>query len=114
MARLDPKPYPGPWAIDFAQSYCAVRAADSGADAALEALIKRSDALTGKDLVGAVVTFPRGDGMAVYIVTKATPLTVQHVPYCDAWTAPAEVAYLRADRIIREREAHRRWTRKAG
>lgn len=42
------------------------------------------------DLKGFVLTFPRGDGHAVYIVSKVRPLTVEHVPVCDAWRAYPE------------------------
>jgi len=40
-------------------------------------------------LVGAVIQFPYADSYAVYRVTKDTPLTLQHVPYYDAWQISA-------------------------
>jgi hypothetical protein len=36
-------------------------------------------------VVGALLQFPRGDGYALYVVTKEKPLVVQHVNIGDAW-----------------------------
>ncbi len=44
-------------------------------------------------LVGALIRFPYADSYATYRVIKDTPLTLQHVPYCDAWEIP--VAHIR-------------------
>lgn len=37
-------------------------------------------------LVGALLSWQVADGYANYIVTKDAPLTVQHVPFMDAYT----------------------------
>lgn len=39
------------------------------------------------DLTGAVIRFQVADGYAVYVVSKHEPLTLQHVPYMDAYQA---------------------------
>ena len=38
-------------------------------------------------IVGALIKFPYADGFAYYIVSQDKPITVQHVPYGDAWQA---------------------------
>ena len=50
---------------------------------ALKALIKCSKTLPKGEVVGAVIAFGVADGAAYYIVTKANPLTVAHIPYGD-------------------------------
>lgn len=43
-----------------------------------------------------VITFPVGDGSAVYIARSLKPLKLQHVNYCDGWHAdPALIRGLR-------------------
>lgn len=39
------------------------------------------------DITGVILQFPAGDGHAYYIVSKQKPLTLQHIPYADAWHA---------------------------
>jgi len=56
-------------------------------DKAFDALVAASDALPPGHIVGGLIRFPRGDGYAYYLVTKDKPLTVQSVPYSDAWQA---------------------------
>lgn len=41
------------------------------------------------DLTGAILEFPAADGYATYVVTKNSPLTLQHIQYCDGYTIPA-------------------------
>jgi hypothetical protein len=41
--------------------------------------------LESEDLIG----IPAADGFAWYRVVSESPLTLQHVPYGDAWHAPA-------------------------
>lgn len=59
---------------------------DGTADAALAALKHTSDNLPDGEIVGALLSFPIADGYAFYTVTSASPLTVQHVNYGDAWS----------------------------
>jgi hypothetical protein len=58
----------------------------------VEQLQNKSDSLPDGEVVGALVSFPVADGSAIYVVTKAKPLTVKHVPYGGA--APALTALL--------------------
>jgi len=37
---------------------------------------------------GYIWSTPHADGYAFYIVIKESPLTLQHVPYSDAWIVP--------------------------
>jgi hypothetical protein len=39
--------------------------------------------------VGTLLRFPMADGYALYVVTSEKPLTLQHVPFGDAWQAAA-------------------------
>ena len=52
---------------------------------ALEALEDHAAALPPGEVVGALLRFPRGDGYALYLVTKARPLTLQWVEFGDRW-----------------------------
>ena len=40
------------------------------------------------DLIGQIVSFPRGDGSAQYMVFRTKPLTLLHIPLGDAWDLP--------------------------
>ena len=62
-------------------------------EVAFQKLLEESKALPEGQLVGALISWPRGDGRAWYRVTAERPLTLQHVPYGDAWTV--EPALLR-------------------
>ena len=50
-----------------------------------EELQARSDGLPPGEVVGGLIKFQVADGYAVYIVTKAAPLTLTHVPFGDAY-----------------------------
>jgi len=52
--------------------------------AAMTALEAKADA---KSCVGHVISFGVADGGAHYLVVKEKPLTLQHIPYCDAYRA---------------------------
>ncbi len=52
---------------------------------ALEALQAKADAIPPGQIVGALIRFPRGDGYALYVVTKEKPLTLQWVQFGDRW-----------------------------
>lgn len=54
----------------------------------LEELQAKSDALPAGEYVGAVLSFPIGDGYALYLVQSTAPLTIQHIPYGDAYGIP--------------------------
>jgi len=61
--------------------------------------------IDGGEVVGILLAFPVADGYAHYRVSKASPLTLQHVPYGDAWRiSAAHIRGLRkADAIESER-----------
>jgi len=53
------------------------------------------------DVEGVVLQFPFADGYAYYLVTKATPLTVEHLPIGDAWEVnPALIRGLRKQDVL--------------
>lgn len=39
-------------------------------------------------LEGRIWSYPVADGLAYYLVSKASPLTLQWIPWGDAWQAP--------------------------
>lgn len=97
MAKLDPKPFTAglPDHYDFKANevppgYKDWSAVYDAQDKKLEELLAASAKINYSDpkasLKGAIVSFPRGDGAAYYIVTKDKPLTVANIPFCDAWT----------------------------
>ena len=56
----------------------------------LDEYTRVSDHVSGKKtLVGVLIGFPHADGKALYRVVKDKPLTLEHVPYGDAWRLPA-------------------------
>lgn len=58
-------------------------------EAEMEDLFKKSEKAQKEGKIeGLLWGFPVGDGAAWYLVTKADPLTLQWVPYMDAWRAP--------------------------
>lgn len=58
--------------------------------ALMEALSEKSAKVDPDgDLTGALIRFQVADGYAVYVVSKHEPLTLQHVPYMDAYQADA-------------------------
>ena len=56
---------------------------------AMQALMEKSNALPDNEIVGGVIAFPVADGYANYLVTKETPLRLQHLPFADAYQASA-------------------------
>lgn len=94
MAVLDPTPYPlpplGPYRSDRFEAH----------EQAFNELRERSQALPDGEVVGALLSWPVADGHACYVVTGAEPLTVQHVPFLDAWTVdPILIKGLDADDV---------------
>ena len=86
MARLDPRPYPltMSWRDEKANAEDLLQYEDK----VWKELDAEASALPEGEVVGALLTFPVADGKAVYRVTKAKPLTLQHVPLGDGWTIP--------------------------
>lgn len=102
MARLDRKPLPWKWRdvsyvlpqmfqkqtktkVELEAEQESMRELMDEEGIALEQLQQVSDSLPPGEVVHAVLNWPRGDGHAFYIVTKAQPLTLQWIPFCDAW-----------------------------
>lgn len=53
------------------------------------------------DLTGALVRIPHADSYAQYVVIKNSPLTIQHIPFGDAWNAyPATLRGLNRQDIL--------------
>ena len=82
MAKLDPHAYPMPDLDHFDGDW---RAADAAQMAVFDRLVATSNALPPDELVGALLSWQRGDGCAYYLVTKERPLTLQWVPFMDNW-----------------------------
>ncbi len=80
MAKLG-KPVAGDWSFDGPDAW-------KRHEAQLRALETAASALPEGEVVGALLCFPRGDGSAIYRVSSAKTLTLQHVPFGDAWTYP--------------------------
>jgi hypothetical protein len=62
-------------------------------DKLLKDLLDTAAALPEGQYKGTVLSFPVADGKAMYLVQKTRPLTLQHIPFGDAWEIPA--AHLR-------------------
>ena len=72
MARLAKNPYPGNW--DFGGDL----------DDYFDRTKKQLDAIPSDK----VIQFPIADGYAMYFIKSIRPLTLQHIPYGDAWQIP--------------------------
>ena len=89
MATLDSTPYPIPepdysalGEIPYDQMPDALALAD------LQQKASTID-LDNGEIVGGILRWQRADGYAMYLVTKDRPLTLQHIPFGDAWTVEA-------------------------
>lgn len=106
MARLANDPYPMP--DDF---YDPSRPANEDPQTIeLHKLMEESNALEDNQIVGGLLSFPRGDGHAYYLVTSSRPLVVQWVPYADNWQVEPELIAGLTRESIRERLAGQRAT----
>lgn len=87
MAKLAPNSYDLPEPNYEGGNF---RDAFKAQEEAFKKLQEASDAIDFNDpkasLKGALLRWQRADGYAHYIVTADRPLTVQHVPFLDAWT----------------------------
>ena len=82
MAQLSKSSYPWPEWIE-----------GTSFDAHFKVERERLDALeaaatASKTLLHQLVRFPQADGYALYRVVKEQPLTLQHIPFGDAWQVP--------------------------
>lgn len=71
---------------------------DSRATKLMNEMQAVSDALPEDEITGGIISFPYADGHALYLVEKAKPLTLQHIPYMDAWQVDA--ALIRGLRVV--------------
>lgn len=107
MAKLLPTPYPLPSPMDFK--------AHQDAFDTLSAFAKTLD---NDEYVGALLSWPVADGMAVYMVTDMKGSgTLQHVPFCDGYMVDAALirGLRKADiieRVDRERNLDRMFGRR--
>lgn len=109
MAKLDPRPYPVP-SLPFGCDSAALTAAFQAHDAIYEKLQAASVALPEGEVVGAFLTFPVGDGRACYLVVRAHPLTLQHVPVVDAYQIPsAHVRGITRREVLAQVESNKRY-----
>ena len=106
MAQLDKKTAPGDFSHRPGETFDVYFNRTS---AEFKKLSDVSDNLKPGEIVGAILRFPCADGYAVYRVSKERPLTLQHVPYGDAWHVdPALIRGLRRADVERMVEQHRR------
>ena len=76
---------------------------------ALDKLHEAAVALAPGQNVGALLRFPRGDGYALYLVTKEKPLTLQWVEFGDNWSIDhATIRGLRLADVTRMVDGERR------
>ena len=107
MAMLDDNGMVGEWDMRPDEPMEAYLRRTDEALAELERESGRVDIEAG-EVVGLVVKFPVADGHAVYRVSRASPLTLQHVPFGDAWRVPpAHIRGLRKSDILEAERAMR-------
>jgi len=87
MAMLSKSPCPGGWSQlpdEKLDDYL------KRTEAMLQRLLAKSrEAAADGEAAGIVLQFPVADGHAFYVVMKEKPLTLQHIPFSDAWQIPA-------------------------
>jgi hypothetical protein len=95
MAQLSNYAYPMPeWGDDWRQGY-------ERQHNALVGLQQASDALSEGKIVGGLIRFQVADGYAYYRVVKASPLTVEWVPFGDNYQVhPAMIRGLNKADIV--------------
>jgi hypothetical protein len=104
MAQLDPNPYPMPdlFAGDWREGF-------KRQEEALDRLMDASANLPAGKVVGGLLRWQRADGYAFYLVTKERPLTLQHVPFCDAYQVePYLIRGLNKQDVLDQLESARR------
>jgi len=103
MAQLDKLPAPGPW-NDRDKDW---KTQTDSEKKAFDELLITARAVPKGVLVGLLVSFPYADGAAYYRVIKEKPLTLQHIPYGDAWQVPGyQIRGLRKEDIFNLARRH--------
>lgn len=97
MARLASKPHNGEWQERDGEAFEAYIARTQGM---LDRLMEASNAVVDGEVVGVVLQFPVADGYAIYRVSKASPLTLEHIPYGDAWRIAPRISAASASRMF--------------
>jgi len=85
MARLAKKPVEGEWNMRAGEDW---KAYDKRTREMFKALALADKAVPAGGVVGVLMSFPIADGSAMYRVSKESPLTLEHLPYGDAWQIP--------------------------
>lgn len=105
MARLATKPVEGEWGMLKGEDYGAY---SKRTDAMFKALTDAAKAVPEGGVIGALMSFPIADGAAMYRVSKESPLTLEHVPYGDAWQIPhAHIRGIRKADVLKQVQADR-------
>lgn len=78
----------------------------------LDKIEANADALPDGEIVGALLDFPVADGKALYIVVKASPLQVSHLPFADAYSVhPAMIRGLTRSDVEQQVRQTRAWNK---
>lgn len=85
MARLATKPVEGEWDMQDGEDF---KDYSKRTDGMFKALTDAAATVPEGSVVGLLMSFPIADGCATYRVSKESPLTLEHVPYGDAWQIP--------------------------
>lgn len=86
MAKIEEEPYPWPTPWYDQDPKITWQEGKKEEDAAMAKLQRANDVAvqTGR-LKGCTLKWQRGDGWALYVVTKERPLTLAWVPFGDCW-----------------------------
>jgi len=99
----------GPWDAEDKYDEDKWKAAMKAENDAVDQLAAASAALPEGEVVGGLLHFPIGDGRALYVVVKAKPLQLKHVPAHDAYQAsPLTIRGLRLADVQRMLDQDRR------
>lgn len=85
---------PGEWDLKPGEEFDAYHKRTSSM---LDKLMKMSDGFDGGGLTGSIITFPVGDGRAMYQIVNEKPLTCFLIPYGDAYQI--DPAFMRGLRL---------------
>lgn len=85
MATLAKNPVKGNWDMQEGENWDAYA---KRTDKMFKELEDAAKNIPEGSIIGALLSFPVADGSAIYRVSKEKPLTLEHVPYCDAWQIP--------------------------
>lgn len=110
MATLAPKSYPMPNFDNYkaGDDYKKMLGEQDRIFAELQENASKVNINKG-EVVGLIHHIPWADGAAYYLVTKAKPLTLQHIPIGDAWEVPyTYIRGIRKDDILEQARTNQR------